>query len=167
MRIINVRYTDLLKKVSEIIESARRKTVRQINTIITQTYWEIGRIIVEEEQKGKIRAKYGEYLIERLSQDLTKKYGRRFDVANIWNMRQFYLTYSKLYALRRESLKSKSYALRSELSWTHFRILMRVENESARSFYKIETIKKLKKKLPGVRPSRCETAASRPAIRPP
>lgn len=141
MKITRQNYISLLNRVSGIIEEARRKTVRQINTIITQTYWEIGRLIVEEEQKGRERAKYGEYLIEKLSKDLTRKFGKGFDVANIKNMRQFYLTYPKLYALRGESLKSKSYALRSQLTWTHFRILMRIDNELARKFYEIETIR--------------------------
>lgn len=134
-------YKSLLDKVVGLLEEARRKTVIQINTVITQTYWEVGRLIVHEEQQGKERAGYGEYLIVNLSKDLTKKFGRGFDVANIWNMRQFYLTYPKLYALRRESLKSKDYTLHSQLTWTHFRILMRIEDELARQFYEIETIK--------------------------
>ncbi len=134
-------YKNLLNRVSTIIAEARRKTVRQINTIITQTYWEIGRIIIEEEQKGKQRAKYGEALIKKLSKDLTKRFGKGFTTANLWNIRQFYLTYPKLYAPRTESTDEKLYALRRELTWTHFRILMRVENEIARKFYEIETTK--------------------------
>ncbi|MBU2599656.1 DUF1016 family protein [bacterium] len=134
-------YQDLFQRVSNLLETARRKTVRQINTVITQTYWEIGKLIVEEEQKGRERAEYGEYLISRLSKDLTKKFGRGFTMANLKNIRQFYLAYPKLYALHLESADEKSYAVRSQLSWTHFRILMRVKDELARKFYEIETVK--------------------------
>ena len=84
-------YSRLLQKVSNIIEEARKKTVRQINTIITQTYWEVGRLIVEEEQKGKVRAKYGEELIKKLAKDLARRFGRGFTERNVWWMRQFYL----------------------------------------------------------------------------
>lgn len=126
-------YQNLLQEVSNLLETARRKTVRQINTIITQTYWQIGRLIVEEEQKGRERAGYGEYLISRLSKDLTKKFEKGFTIANLKNVRQFYFVYPKLYSLRAKSkIDEKSYAVRSQLSWTHFRILMRVEDELAR-----------------------------------
>lgn len=133
-------YSILLKEVSTLIEEARRKTVRQVNTIITETYWKIGGLIIKEEQKGKKRADYGERLIKRLSKDLTARFGRGFTASNLWNMRQFYCTYTKLYAAGRASEQNKKlYALRRELSWTHFRILMRVEDERARQFYEIET----------------------------
>lgn len=134
-------YSELLQKISNIIEEARKKTVRQINTIITQTYWEIGRLIVEEEQKGKERAKYGEELIKRLSRDLTKQFGKGFTETNLKYMRQFYIIYPKLYALCTESKKEKSHALRDQLSWTHFRILLGVNDPLARPFYEIEPVK--------------------------
>ena len=135
-------YKNLLDKVSNLIEEARRKTVRHINTVITQTYWEIGRLIVEEEQRGEKRAEYGEYLIRRLAKDLTKQFGKGFTERNLWWMKQFYITYPKLYAMRAEFEKDeKLYALRTQLSWTHFRILMRIKDETARQFYEIETIK--------------------------
>lgn len=82
-------YSHLFGNISSLLEEARRKTVRQINTVMVETYWQVGRLIVEEEQKGQEKAKYGEYLIKKLSQDLTKKFGRGFDVANVWNIRQF------------------------------------------------------------------------------
>ncbi len=128
-KVIKENYNLVLSKVSSILEEARKKTIRQIDTVIIETYWKIGEIIVKEEQKGKEKAKYGDYLIKRLSDDLTKKFGKGFNVANIWNFRQFYLTYPKLYALRRE------------LSWTHYRILMRIEEKDAKIFYELETIK--------------------------
>ncbi|MBE0433330.1 DUF1016 domain-containing protein, partial [candidate division WOR-3 bacterium] len=138
-KIVKDDYSTLLKRVSLLIEEARKKTVRQINTIITQTHWEIGRLIIREEQKGKKRAGYGEELIKRLSRDLIKRFGKGFTASNLWNMRQFYQTYTKLYASGREAKQNeKLYALRRELSWTHFRILMRIENERARQFYELE-----------------------------
>ena len=142
IKIKKATYKNLLDKVSNLIEEARRKTVRHINTVITQTYWEIGRLVVEEEQRGEKRAEYGEYLIRRLAKDLTKQFGKGFTERNLWWMKQFYITYPKLYALRTEFEKDeKLYALRTQLSWTHFRILMRIKDETARQFYEIETIK--------------------------
>ena len=102
---------------------------------MVETYWQVGRLVVEEEQKGQERAKYGEYLIGRLSKDLTVKYGRGFTERNIWAMKQFYTTYPKLHALRAESKgNEKSYSARSQLTWTHFRTLMRIDNELERNF---------------------------------
>ena len=125
-------YSELLGSISYLLEEARRKTVRQINTVMVETYWCVGRLIVEEEQKGRERAKYGEYLIQKLSKDLTKKFGRGFTERNIWAMRQFYTTYPKLHALRAES---------GLLSWTHYRTLISVDDADARKFYEIETLK--------------------------
>jgi len=127
VKIEKATYKNLLDKVSNLIEEARRKTVRHINTVITQTYWEIGRLIVEEEQRGMARAEYGEELVKRLSKDLTKRFGKGFTMSNLWNMRQFFLTYPKLYALRRESMDEKLYALRTQLSWR-----LEIKKEAAR-----------------------------------
>ena len=140
-QITKLTYSGLLNRVSTLLQEARRKTVHQINTVITETYWHIGQLIVEEEQKGKERADYGAHLIKQLSGDLTKRFGKGFTSVNIWNMRQFYLIYPKLHALRAEPRDKKLYALRRELTWTHFRILMRLDDESAREFYEIETAK--------------------------
>lgn len=137
----NSNYIELLNSVSKVLEEARQKTIRQINTVMVETYWQIGKLIVKEEQRGKERAEYGEELIKNLSNDLTKKFGRGFTTANLWNMRQFFSTYPKLYAVRRESEEDKLYAMRRYLSWTHFRILMRLEDPLARQFYEIETAK--------------------------
>ena len=94
---------------------------------MVEAYWQIGRSIIEE-QGGEERAEYGTGLLKELSQQMTKDFGKGFTVANLKNMRQFYLTFPN------------SYALRSELSWTHYRQLMRVENEKARQFYLDEAI---------------------------
>ena len=99
-------------------------------------------LIVEEEQKGKERAEYGEYLITRLSNDISKKFGKGFTVTNLKYMRLFYLVYPKLYILRAKSKKDKiSHALRDQLTWTHFRILIGIKDENTRQFYEIETAK--------------------------
>lgn len=121
-------YRSFLARVSDLLEQARRKTVRQVNTVITYTYWKIGKLVVEEEQRGKERAKYGEYLIQRLSKDLTRRFGRGFTERNLWAIRQFYLTYPILHALR------------AELTWTHYRLLSGIRDTKARSFYEIEAV---------------------------
>lgn len=83
-------YDTVLAQVAGLIESARHASARSINAIMTATYWEIGRRIVDFEQAGKRRADYGKRLVERLSQDLTARFGRGFAKANLWNMRAFY-----------------------------------------------------------------------------
>jgi hypothetical protein len=92
-------------------------------------YWHVGREIVEEDQKGESRADYGSKLLASLSIRLSKRFGKGFDPSNLWNMRQFYQEYPILDAVRRE------------LSWTHYRLLMRVEKSQARSFYEVECVK--------------------------
>ena len=89
---------------------------------MVEAYWNIGKTIIEE-QGGNEKAEYGTGLLKELSKQMTQDFGKGFTVANLKNMRQFYLTFPN------------SYALRSELSWTHYRLLMRVENENAREFY--------------------------------
>ena len=86
-------------------------------------YWEIGRAIVEQEQQGQQRAEYGKGLLVELSQRLSAEFGRGFDRSNLWHMRSFYLSYPILDAVRRE------------LSWTHYRLLLRVDKPDARAFY--------------------------------
>ena len=117
------------KRIRDIIEQARDNVARVVNTEMVLAYWHIGREIVEEEQKGKSRAEYGKRLIESLAMRLATDFGKGFDGRNLFYMRQFYLSYPKLNALR------------SELSWTHYRILMQIEKPEARSFYEIECIK--------------------------
>ncbi len=91
-----VGYDAVLSGVSELLESARRTTVRATNAIMTATYWEIGRRIVEYEQRGKQRAEYGETLLKRLSVDLTKRFGRGFGLSNLKQIRKFYLNYEDI-----------------------------------------------------------------------
>jgi predicted nuclease of restriction endonuclease-like (RecB) superfamily len=117
------------ERVRRIIESTRGNIIRAVNTEMVLAYWYIGREIVEEEQKGHSRAAYGKGLLENLAGRLSVDFGQGFDVTNLWRMVQFYRTYPILGALRRE------------LSWTHYRILMRVDDPQARSFYEVECVK--------------------------
>ncbi len=87
-------YSSLLSGVSQIINEARGATVKTVNSIMTATYWEIGRTIVENEQKGKKRADYGEEILKVLSADLRQQFGRGFGVDNLQRMRLFYQLYS-------------------------------------------------------------------------
>ncbi|WP_317854260.1 PDDEXK nuclease domain-containing protein [Chakrabartyella piscis] len=118
----------ILNDIREILYSARNKVYQTANNAMVLAYFEIGRAIVEK-QGGNEKAEYGTDLIKSLSIELTEEFGKGFTVANLKNMRQFYLIFQK------------SYALRSELSWTHYRLLMRVENENARKFYEDESVK--------------------------
>ena len=112
------------EEVRGILSQARQKAYAAVNFAMVEAYWQIGRRIVEEEQQGKGRADYGEFLIKELSKQLTSEFGKGFAVANLKNFRQFYLTFPDF---------QKSYAPRSLLSWTHYRLIMRVENASARA----------------------------------
>ena len=86
-------YEDLFADVVRVIEDARRAAARSVNTVMTATYWLVGRRIVEQEQGGKARAGYGEALLERLSADLTARFGRGFSVDRLEIMRLFFQTY--------------------------------------------------------------------------
>lgn len=119
---------NLYSNIKHIIEEARNTTYRAANFAMVQAYWHIGKLIVKEEQRGKARAEYGKELIEKLSEKLSLEYGKGFNSSNLWYMRQFYSTFKKLHALR------------GELSWTHYRLLLKVEREDARSFYIHESI---------------------------
>ncbi len=118
----------LYDTINQIIEEARKTVYRTANFTMVQAYWNIGRAIVEEEQNGKERAEYGQELIKKLSKKLTKEHGKSFSERNLWYMKQFYQKWGKMNALR------------SELSWTHYRLLLRIENDQARQFYMQETI---------------------------
>lgn len=122
------KHRPLFDQVSLLIEQARQQVQRHINTAMVQTYWEIGRLIVEDEQQGKVRADYGKAQLKQLSEKLTKRYGKGFDTTNLRNMRRFY----EVYPIRD--------ALRLELGWTHYRTLMRVSNKQARDWYAEEAI---------------------------
>jgi predicted nuclease of restriction endonuclease-like (RecB) superfamily len=106
-----------------VLTKARSQAWQAVNWAMVAAYWEVGRIIVEEEQRGGTRAEYGAQLIQGLSRRLSAEYGKGFDRSNLWHMRSFYLAFPILDALRRE------------LSWTHYRLLLRVDKPEARAFY--------------------------------
>ncbi|WP_244507093.1 DUF1016 N-terminal domain-containing protein [Pseudoalteromonas neustonica] len=118
----------LLVDIRRIVEQARGQVKQTVNTAMLQAYWQIGRLIVEDEQGGETRAAYGKATLKRLSQQLSTDYGRGFDITNLRNMRRFYLAFEKRDAVR------------LELSWTHYRVLLRVDSSSARNWYRDEAI---------------------------
>ncbi|MCT4640163.1 MAG: PDDEXK nuclease domain-containing protein [Bacteroidales bacterium] len=118
------------KRISKLLRQARNTVVNTINTTMVQTYFDIGKVIVEEEQGGEERAKYGKYILKELSERLTKEFGKGFSQRNLEQMRQFYLNYSKAQTLSAEF----------KLSWSHYIKLMRIDNEQERKFYEIEAI---------------------------
>lgn len=136
----------LFNRVCQILENARANTVRTVNKEMTQAYWLIGKEIVNEEQLGSKRAEYGKAIVERLSKRLTDKYGKGWSASHLWHIRQFYLMYKDrtfpiLHTLCTESGGSQIlHTLCAELSWSHYRLLMRVENENIRRFYEIEAV---------------------------
>ena len=113
----------LFAQIKQMLDNARRQIARTVNTTTIDAYWQVGKYIVEYEQAGHVKAEYGKSIIERLSKRLTAEYGGGFSVTNIRYMRQFYL----FYPIR--------HALRDELSWTHWRVLLRVGDEAARNYY--------------------------------
>lgn len=118
----------LVEAIAGQIEQARNQVRQSVNSAMVQSYWQIGRLIVEEEQQGENRAAYGKQQLQQLSKQLTERLGKGFDVGNLRNMRQFYLTFPI------------HDAVRSELSWTHYRALMRIDNPAARDWYLQEAI---------------------------
>jgi predicted nuclease of restriction endonuclease-like (RecB) superfamily len=116
----------LYRGIREVLLSAHTTTRRTVNTAMVQAYWQIGRLIVEDEQGGETRAAYGKAVLADLSRRLTEEFGKGFSLVNLRNFRQFFLAFSW------EEIR---YSLRSELTWTHYRCLIRVENKAARAWY--------------------------------
>ena len=119
---------DLLGVLRELIQQGRQQALRAVDAVQVQTCWQIGRHIVEFEQRGAERAAFGSRLLPRLAERLTQEFGRGFDASNLRHMRLFY----RAFPIRD--------ALRHELSWTHYRALARVENEAARHWYMNEAV---------------------------
>lgn len=126
----NLTTNSLINDIKTILHNAKSRVYQTINSTMTRTYWEIGKRIVEEEQQGKSRAAYGKEILENISNELTKEFGKGFSVANLKNMRQFYLTFSK-----RQTVSSEF-----ELSYSHYIFLSRITNKDERNFYEIESI---------------------------
>lgn len=143
----SVKKDTLYTEIKAILTQARQTAYRAVNLTMVIAYWEIGKRIVQEEQGGKEKAVYGEELIKDLARRLTDEFGKGFSLASLKNFRQFYLTFpetEKSYAVRSQLEKGGNLpirnALRSELGWAHYRLLMRVENEAARTYYLNEAI---------------------------
>jgi predicted nuclease of restriction endonuclease-like (RecB) superfamily len=118
----------LYATIKTILDDARNHVYQKVNFIMVEAYWNIGKQIVEEEQNGKDRAEYGSYLIKELSKQLSQEFGKGYSQQNLRNMRQFYTLFS---------IRS---ALRSELTWTHYRLLLRIENRVSREWYMNEAV---------------------------
>jgi len=142
-------YNAMLSDLAGLLEQARRASIRVVNAIMTATYWEIGRRIVEYEQAGAVRAEYGSALLKRLSGDLTRKFGRGFSVDNLETMRLFYQTYPDVWeqaAIPKSETASRiSTNLSADkfpLPWSHYVMLVkRSKSPEARAFYEAEALR--------------------------
>ncbi len=119
-------YDTFIQTVGRLLEEYRKKAYQEVNSILVDTYWEIGRRIVEFEQKGREKAEYGSGLLNKLSKDLTFKYGKGFSIDNLERMRRFFLYFPNSAALSRK------------LSWSHYLLILRIEEPLARQFYQKE-----------------------------
>ena len=160
-------YDSIVSELSDLIESARRVSARSVNAVMTASYWEIGRRIVESEQRGKKRAGYGEALLERLAADLTAKFGRGFGARNLWLMRRFFVHWpedqilqtvsAESQSVNQDPLKTSEIAQTSSaefsfkrlkqlvryfpLPWSHCVRLMGISSGEARRFYETEALR--------------------------
>ena len=144
------------KQVSDLLAEARQFAKKQLDSTIVITYYEIGRMIVEREQQGQLRARYGARLIKGLSDYLIGQYGRGFSVVNLQSIRKFYLTYAPSIQQTLSAKSDDEKALmgifdatqkkeqtpfaKLNLTWSHYQILMRLDDEAARRFYEIEAV---------------------------
>lgn len=155
-----IKHTNILfNRVAELLNLARKNMVRKVNQTMVYTYYEIGRIIVEDEQSGKERAEYGKQILKELSKKLTHEFGKGFSVESLDRMRFFYKTYATANSstpltnsgtLYRKSAKNQMQDEASgnnsqlkdfTLSWSHYLKLMRISNVEERYFYEIEAVK--------------------------
>ncbi|MBY0486283.1 MAG: PDDEXK nuclease domain-containing protein [Flavobacteriaceae bacterium] len=158
---------ELFQQVVVLLQNAQQQVLRAVNSTMTYTYFEIGRMIVEEEQNGKERAEYGKQILKGLSQQLTNELGKGFSVESLDRMRKFYKIYSNSSSLTRileivnssslltnfdnaisqsmtrefETQKTQTLISFFKLTWTHYTFLMRIDDEKERSFYEIESEK--------------------------
>lgn len=117
-------------KIIALLKQARGKVVKAVNSTMVTSYFEIGKMIVEQEQGGKKRADYGKHLLAELSNRLTEEFGKGFSVTNLQQMKVFYLTYRK----------QQTVSAKFKLSWSHYLKLMRIDNPQERQFYEIEAV---------------------------
>lgn len=125
---MDIQQNNLYQTIREIITLSRQRIYRMANSALLETYWQIGKIIVEDEQNGQAKAEYGKATLKNLSNQLTMEFGKGFDDSNLRNMRAFY----KAFPIRD--------TLRHELSWSHYRLLSRLDSEQKRNYYLAESI---------------------------
>jgi len=144
------------EQVSELLASARRFAKQQLDSVIVATYYEMGRMIVKREQQGQKRAQYGAKLIKGLSEYLSERHGKGFSVVNLKSIRKFYLVYapsigqtlsafsekrgSRRYVFDEKAQKEQTLSAKFNLGWSHYQILMRIDDEAARRFYELEAM---------------------------
>jgi hypothetical protein len=154
----------LFQQVVELLHNARQQVLRTVNSTMVYTYFEIGRMIVEEEQSGKDRAEYGKQILKGLSEQLTNEFGKGFSLRNLEQIRKFYIVYSNSATVLRIFDIQKTQTLSAQLSdgisqtvsadlnsqtllsifrltWSHYSFLMRIDDEKERRFYEIESEK--------------------------
>lgn len=138
-----VGYAGIHSGIVELLDAARHAAARSVNALMTASYWEIGRRIVEAEQRGKRRAGYGEQLIARLSADLTARFGRGFSADNLENMRRFFLAYPRSAISKTVSRKLDLAELAQvfTLRWSAYVRLLSVRDDHARQFYETEALR--------------------------
>lgn len=137
---------DLFLKIADLLQAARQNVVRTVNQTMVYTYYEIGHMIVEDEQQGKERAEYGKQVLKTLSKRLTADFGKGFSEDNLDRMKKFYLTYHTAQSAVGEWQNDENNAVsisatplrKFNLSWSHYLKLMRIENPNERRFYEIE-----------------------------
>jgi predicted nuclease of restriction endonuclease-like (RecB) superfamily len=153
------RNSNLYESIKSLIEQSKAHIVRNVNTTIVLTYFEIGKMIVEDEQSGSSRAEYADKTLKQLSVDLTKDYGKGFSHRNLEYFRKFYFTYSvrishtpsaKSRKLTKKNVPANqntisqtlsAFSQKFPLSWSHYVQLIKIENEAERMFYEIEAEK--------------------------
>jgi predicted nuclease of restriction endonuclease-like (RecB) superfamily len=149
----------LFQQVVELLQNARQQVLRTVNSTMVYTYFEIGRIIVEEEQSGKDRAEYGKQILKGLSKQLTNEFGKGFSVDNLQNMRKLYLVYSISETVssiskdahqkyetvssisKQDKIELTAVTLNFILTWSHYIFLMNIDDQKERKFYEIEAVK--------------------------
>lgn len=127
--VVNGNNNELYEQIRNILLTSRQKAYSAVNEAMVQAYWLIGKTIVEDEQNGNNRAEYGKETLQFLSTKLTEEFGKGFSVRTLQQLKKFYVVYPN------------TNALRSQLNWTHYRNLIKVKSDEARSWYEEETIK--------------------------
>ena len=118
---------DIYLQIKDTLLQSRKQAYTAVNSAMVQAYWQIGKIIVEHEQNGNLRAEYGKAILQDLSYKLEHEFGNGFSVRNLQQMKKFYVLFPN------------TNALRSQLSWTHYRLLIKIQDDKARNWYMEES----------------------------